>query len=691
MNHAPGANRLVREASPYLRQHAANPVDWYPWGEEGLTRAAQEDKPIFLSIGYSACHWCHVMERESFNSPPVAAFLNEHFVSIKVDREERPDVDAVYMEAVQAMTGAGGWPLTVFLTPSLHPFFGGTYFPPERRWGRPSFLEVLHAVVAAWRTRRHDLNAQASALTEHLAAAAQRDDCGELDPPGALAGAVARLGQQFDPTYGGFGGAPKFPSPARLFLLLHAAARGDLQAENMLATTLEGMARGGMYDWVGGGFHRYSVDAQWLLPHFEKMLYDNALLARLYGEAGLALNKRKWLAVAKETAAYLVREMQGGEGGFFASTDADSEGEEGRFFTWTPEEISSVLPREEAAALIAACAVTSEGNFEHGRTILRPANDLAAVAVALGSSPQALDTTLSRARLLLRAGRCRRVPPALDDTRLAAWNGMAVWALAYLGVAFDEPPFLEAARRAGDFLLQRSDSPGPITRAWRDGVTGGVETLEDVAWVAAGLVELYQTTGELRYLTRSREVLHRRLPRYRGERGTLFETADDGQRLPLRPRSPHDGATPAAASVAVRACLQVAALTGDETLRSWAEAALISAGAVLSHAPEACAGLLLAALEASHPPSQLVLVGEPEDGATRVLLRTALTAPRRPTGIALSPAVPVPTEVVETVPIFQGRRGTRNQRATAYLCRDGSCDLPSQDPLALANALAALP
>ncbi len=681
-------NRLGKESSPYLRQHAGNPVDWYPWGEEALERARREDKPIFLSIGYAACHWCHVMERESFESTEVAAFLNHHFVPIKVDREERPDLDAVYMEAVVAMTGSGGWPLTVFLTPTLKPFFGGTYFPPQRRWGRPSFLELLTAVAEAWSTRRDDIERQAGALLDHLGSAGQRNHSGALDPHATLSAAVATLARRFDPAHGGFDGAPKFPSPARLFLLCHAAAGGDATAAGMLSATLDGMARGGMYDWVGGGFHRYSVDAAWLVPHFEKMLYDNALLARLYGEAGIALERPAWLEVARETAEYLVREMQAAEGGFFSSTDADSEGEEGRFFTYTPAEIAAVLPADEAAAIIAACEVTPHGNFEHGRTILRPASDLVAVARSLKVPPEGLGELLQRARLHLRAARARRVPPALDDKRLAGWNGMAVWALAYLSVALEEQRFLAAARRAGEFLLARCVRAGqPIVRAWKDGVSSGAETLEDVAWVAAGLAELYQAAGDTRFLAAARDLLRGRFPRYRDANGVLFETPDDGEPLPLRPRSPHDGATPSSAAVAVHACLTVAALTDDGELRRSAEEALAAEGTFIARAADQAAGLLLAALAASTPPSQAVIVGDPSHPGTQELLRAAFASPFRPTAVARA-APPVPFEVTRLVPLFAGRGGTSGQPPLAYLCHDGRCDLPFTSAAELAAALA---
>lgn len=692
MTSASPRNRLHAASSPYLRQHAGNPVDWYPWGEEALQRARQEDKPIFLSIGYAACHWCHVMERESFESAEVAAFLNEHFVSIKVDREERPDVDAVYMEAVQAISGSAGWPLTVFLTPTLLPLYGGTYFPPEPRWGRPSFKEVLVAVLDAWQQRRGDLLAQSNTLVERLAAASSRDRRRIVDAPAAGQRATGALARRFDTEWGGFDGAPKFPSPARLFLLLHAAARGDTAARTMLSTTLDAMARGGMYDWVGGGFHRYSVDDRWLCPHFEKMLYDNALLARLYGEAGAILGRTAWLAVARETADYLLREMQGPEGGLYASTDADSEGEEGRYFTWTPDEIAAALPADQAAVVLAACGVTREGNFEHGRSILRPKAELDSVAASLGLSPGAAAELLQHARLALRAARSARTPPPLDDKRLAGWNGMAVWALAYLGVVLDERKFVNAAQRAGDFLLRlHPHHGGPLMRAWREGVASGAETLEDVAWVATGLAELYQVTGELRYLIGAAAVLRRRLPHYRDEAtGALLDTPDDGEPLPLRPRSPHDGATPSPAGVAARACLTVAALTEDESLRRRAEDAVNGEGALLAHAPEACAALLLASLEAAQPPSQLVLIGDGHTPGWEELLRTALTSPRRPTAIALCPSFPVPPEVIREVPIFAGRGDPATPLPAAYLCRGLACDPRRHDARTLAAALAEL-
>ncbi|MGE5236459.1 MAG: thioredoxin domain-containing protein, partial [Acidobacteriota bacterium] len=350
-------NRLADEPSPYLQQHARNPVDWYPWGEEAQARARTSQRPLFVSIGYSACHWCHVMERESFEDPTVAGFLAEHFVAVKVDREERPDVDAVYMDAVQALTGRGGWPLTVFLTPELEPFFGGTYFPPQRRYGMPSFLEVLQAVAEAWEHRPDEVRSQAAQLAAHLRKAVPAAGDARPDIARAARLALAELERTHDPRWGGFGSAPKFPTASRLFFLLDRAAEGHGQARAMLVRTLDGMAGGGMWDWLGGGFHRYSVDERWLIPHFEKMLYDNALLARAYGAAGTVLGRPDWLVVARRTADYMIGEMQGDEGGFLSSSDADSEGEEGRFFTWTADEVGDALPAGEAEALIRLCGL----------------------------------------------------------------------------------------------------------------------------------------------------------------------------------------------------------------------------------------------------------------------------------------------------------------------------------------------
>jgi uncharacterized protein YyaL (SSP411 family) len=683
-------NRLVQEPSPYLRQHAHNPVDWYPWGEEALARARAEDKPIFLSIGYAACHWCHVMERESFEDLAIAAVLNADFVPIKVDREERPDLDLVYMTAVQAMTGSGGWPLSAFLTPDLEPFFGGTYFPPESRSGMPSFREVLAAVSDAWQDRRQELEGNAASVALHLASISNREAGADLNVEWVSHAALAALAAEHDERRGGFGGAPKFPSPSRLFFLLEHARKGE-KARSMLARTLDGMAAGGMYDWLGGGFHRYSVDRDWLVPHFEKMLYDNALLARVYGQAGLAFGREEWVGVARATADYLLREMCGSEGAFFSSTDADSEEHEGRFFTWTADQVRQTLPPEHAELVTAFLALGPEGNFEGEASILRPARALREVAVELKIEPEAAVEMLARAREELMSARAQRVPPATDDKRLAGWNGMAVWSLAWLGAALPETRYVEAARRAATFLLDHIQGDGRLVRSWRDGIASGTETLEDVAWVSAGLVQLYEAEGDLRWLSSAKDLISRRMRHYQGPAGMLYDTADDGPSLIMRPRNPTDGATPSAAGVMVATLLRLSALTEDETLREAAERALRAEAAVISRIPVATTTLLQAAEEARRPPRTLVVVGDPLWETTRRLLAVALRDQPAGCVLALSPSVPVPAAVAREVPLFSGRESVEDGLARAYLCEGGACRLPIEDPAALSLALSALP
>jgi uncharacterized protein YyaL (SSP411 family) len=683
-------NRLAAEPSPYLRQHAHNPVDWFPWGEEALERARAEDRPIFLSIGYAACHWCHVMERESFEDPATAALLNAGFVPIKVDREERPDLDLVYMTAVQAMTGSGGWPLSVFLTPDLEPFFGGTYFPPEGRWGMPSFPEVLAAVSDAWQHRRQELEGNAASVVAHLAEISNRD--GGADPAleWVSPAALAALAAEHDERRGGFGGAPKFPSPSRLFFLLERARKNE-KARSMLARTLDGMAAGGMYDWLGGGFHRYSVDRDWLIPHFEKMLYDNAFLAHIYGQAGMAFGRAEWVDVARATADYLLREMCGTEGAFFSSTDADSEGHEGRFFTWTPEQIRQALPSELATVAIPLFALTPEGNFEGGASVLRPARPLPEVAAELGLELRNAAERLAEVRERLLAARARRVPPATDDKRLAGWNGMVVSSLAWLGAALPEPRYLDAARRAATFLLERITPDGRLVRSWREGAASGTETLEDVAWVASGLLQLYEADGDIQWLAAANGLVARRLPHYQAASGVLYDTPDDGPGLIMRPRNPTDGATPSAAGELAATALRLSALTGNGELRAAAERAVHAEAAVVARIPATTTTLLQALEAASRPPATLVVVGDPRWESTRVLLAVARREKPSWCALALSPSVPVPERIVREVPLFEGREHVADGRARAYLCEGGVCRLPVGDPEALSRALGDLP
>ncbi|MEW6336398.1 MAG: thioredoxin domain-containing protein [Acidobacteriota bacterium] len=688
MDHDARRNRLAGETSPYLLQHSGNPVDWRPWGPEALELARREGTPIFLSIGYSACHWCHVMERESFEDEAAAEFLNRHFVPIKVDREERPDIDAVYMNAVQAMTGRGGWPLSVFLTPDLEPFFGGTYFPPERRHGMPSFRDVLLAVEAAWRERRGEVVREAASLAARLAALSAPPHRADLDVARGLREALEDLASTFDARAGGFGGAPKFPTPSRLFFLLERALAGSAAAREMLSVTLDGMAAGGMRDWVGGGFHRYSVDAQWLIPHFEKMLHDNALLARAYGAAGLLLGRPEWVEVARDTADYLVREMRGPEGGFLASTDADTEGEEGRTFTWTAGEVRGALAPDEAATIVALCRLDGPPNFEGGRSVLRPALSGEQLAAATGLPADRALAVVARARLALRGERARRAQPATDDKRLAGWNGMAMWSLAWLGAAFDEPRYTGAAARAAEFVLREMRAAGGgLARSWRGGRTSGAETLEDVAWVSAGLVELYQADGAPRWLDAALALVEDRLPAYRGETGALYDAPSDGEALPLRPRSPLDGATPASPAVMASTLRRLAVLTGRAELEEAAREAVGAESGVLSRAPDAASSLLGVAADLAAPATEVVVVGDPSWPSTRALLAAARRAASPSAVIVPSPSFPLPAHLIELVPLFAGREHAPAGQALAYHCVGGACRLPTSEPEALGSTL----
>ncbi|MGE3809607.1 MAG: thioredoxin domain-containing protein, partial [Gemmataceae bacterium] len=497
-------NRLSAATSPYLKQHAHNPVDWFPWGPEALNKAREQDRPIFLSIGYSACHWCHVMEHESFEDDETAAFLNEHFVSIKVDREERPDLDHIYMTAVQMMTGQGGWPMSVFLTPDLRPFYGGTYFPPEPRYGRPSFLQVLNALVDAWGNRREQLHAAAGQLTDGLKQVTQipqADGDSQLSPE-LLRGAMRQLQRAFDSTHGGFGSAPKFPHPMELQLLLRIWLRlGADDAAAMAKHTLDKMAMGGIYDHLGGGFHRYSTDARWLVPHFEKMLYDNALLTVAYLEGYQATRDPFYKEVVEETLAYVRREMRSVSGPFFSTQDADSEGEEGKFFVWTLEEIEELLGAEEASLFAEVYDVTADGNWE-GHNILNRSKTFAQSARLLKLEESELRQRLDAARKRLFDVRCRRIWPGRDEKVLTAWNGLMINAFARAARVLDDPSYAETAAGAADFILKNMRGPGGrLLRTWSQGSQAALNAYQvDYAYLIDALVSLFEATFDARWL-----------------------------------------------------------------------------------------------------------------------------------------------------------------------------------------------
>ncbi|MFB3091975.1 MAG: thioredoxin domain-containing protein, partial [Dehalococcoidia bacterium] len=537
------ANRLIHETSPYLLQHAHNPVDWYPWGEEALEKAKEEDKPILLSIGYSACHWCHVMERESFENVDIAKTMNESFVSIKVDREERPDLDSIYMQAVQALTGQGGWPMTVFLTPQGEPFYGGTYFPPEDRGGMPGFHGVLKAMDEAYRTRRGDVGKATSELVNRLQQTSRIKSNTDLLTRDVLDEAFLHLAAGFDEQNGGFGDAPKFPQPMIYdFLLRYHHSTNNEKALQILNLSLEKMALGGMYDQLGGGFHRYSTDSYWLVPHFEKMLYDNALLSRLYLHAFQATGHDLYLRIVQETLNYVLREMTDEEGGFYSSQDADSEGEEGKFFVWTPKEVEEALGEEDAHIFNAYYDVTSVGNFE-GNNILNVPRDAETVTDELDVTPERLEEVLQRGKKALLEVRERRVPPARDDKILTAWNGLMLRSFAEAAAVLQREDYRNAAIANATFITRDLQKEGRLLRTYRDGQAKLKGYLEDYSFLADGLMAVYELTFDQRWLDEARRLVDDMVDLFWEEdEGVFYDTGKDHETLLVRPRELFDNA-----------------------------------------------------------------------------------------------------------------------------------------------------
>jgi uncharacterized protein YyaL (SSP411 family) len=669
------ANRLAGETSPYLLQHKDNPVDWYPWSEEALALARAEDRPILLSIGYSSCHWCHVMERESFEDSDTAAYMNENFVPIKVDREERPDLDAIYMEAVQGMTGHGGWPMTVFLDPEGVPFYGGTYFPPESRQGMPSFRMVMEAVVESWRSQRERIRAAAAQIRDQLGALARVEPSSDPIDPGLLDTATRQLRMLADMRHGGFGSAPKFPpAPALEFLL----ARGE---HDVVEVTLDAMAAGGIHDQVGGGFARYSVDGVWLVPHFEKMLYDNALLARAYLHGWQALGHDRWREVAERTIDWALREMRGPEGGFYSALDADSEGEEGRFYTWTPAEMRGVLDAtglgDEADAILAFWGVTEAGNFE-GRNILHLPGGLDA------ARPDGLE----QARTALYEHRHDRVWPGLDDKRILSWNALMIAALADSGALLGRDDHLAAATAGAEFVWSAMrDQEGRLLRTWKDGVARLPAYLEDYAYLVDALLTLYESTFDVRWFDASREVADRMIESFADpERGGFFTTASDHERLIARRKDVEDHPIPSGNSAAALALLRLAALTGEHRYTDEANSVFRLLGPVAGRHPQALVHLLRAIDFHLAAVKEVALVApqSADGGAARDLapLAAAVRSELRPHLVLAGGAEG------STRPELMLERSSVDGRAAAYVCENFSCRRPVTEPGELAAALA---
>ena len=667
-------NHLTGEKSPYLLQHQENPVDWFPWGEEALARAKAEDKPIFLSIGYSTCHWCHVMERESFEVEKTGAFLNEHYVSIKVDREERPDVDKIYMTFVQSTTGSGGWPLNVFLTPDLKPFYGGTYFPPDERHGRPGFLQLLQQIAGLWHERKMEIVASADELHARLELITARD-AKENFPltPQLLQRAAQLFEESYDAVNGGFGGAPKFPQPAIPSLVLRVAKRsGDDEAVKMVLHTCDKMAAGGIHDQLGGGFARYAVDAEWLVPHFEKMLYDNAQLAQLYLDLFLVSGDERHAEVVRDILDYVLRDMTHLGGGFFSAEDADSEGHEGKFYCWTKAELSRLLAVEEYNVAAKYFGITAEGNFvDHSHPT--PLSGQNVLSIVESNVPAADQPLLASAKLKMLGARAGRIRPQLDDKVLASWNGLMLGAFTRAAVVLDDGRYRAAAEKNLSFLREKlwDGETRTLYHRWRDGQRDDVQLLEGYAFLLDGVIQLYEATVNPKHLDFANELAGAMIARfYDPANGGFWQTAGDAKNLILRVKDDYDGAEPSGNSVATLALLKLAVITGREDFRQPAGATLHLFAARLQQQPAALAYLLHAVDFSLDEPRRVVIAGDANSTKFRELL-CAAHAVYQPNKIVLGNT--------GAVAPFAGTLPAKGE-ATLYICTGNACQPPTDDP-----------
>ena len=673
-------NHLADSLSPYLRQHAGNPVDWYPWSAQALEKARREDKPIFLSIGYSACHWCHVMAHESFEDPATADFLNTHFVSIKVDREQRPDLDSLYMSAVVALTGQGGWPMSVFLTPDLQPFYGGTYFPPRPAHGLPGFRELLETLVIAWHEKRAEIVQESAHLTEQILA-----QSGQNGTPAAFDGEDLNvithiLVKSYDWQNGGWGTAPKFPQPMLLEFLLGRHLGGDPQALAPVLHALHAMRRGGMYDVVGGGFSRYSTDATWHIPHFEKMLYDNAQLASIYLHAWQVTGEPAFRQVVEESLGFVMRELSSPEGGFYSSLDADSEGEEGKFYTWEQAELRVVLGKK-AEFFESAYGITAAGNRESGIVLQRHLDDRGLAAQFKFKHAQ-VQEQLAECHARLLAKRLNRTRPATDDKVLTVWNGLMLAVFAEAGIAFGYPDLLTRAAQAADFLLTALCPGGTLRHAWREGQAGEEVFLEDYAALILGLLALYQADFNPRWFQQADSLTAEMLERFSNPQGGFFDTPADAQTVLVRPRDLQDNATPSGNALAAQALLKLAAFSGKQSYRDKAESALGLVSRMAVRYPAAFGAWLSAADLALDTICQVAIVGDLSDPRTRALLARVRERHRPNLVLAASALPPAPGS-----PALLDQRGMLAGKPTAHVCTGFVCQLPVTHPEELARQL----
>ena len=675
-------NRLAQTNSPYLLQHADNPVDWYPWSQEALEKARQEDKPIFLSIGYAACHWCHVMAHESFEDEEIAAIMNDHFINIKVDREERPDLDTIYMNAVVAMTGQGGWPMSVFLTPDGEPFFGGTYFPPTSRYNIPAFKDVLLNVDRAWRTERERITRSGEEISKHLRQSVQLSGSnGRLDRS-TIETAAMSLAQAYDWKYGGWGQAPKFPQAMAIEFLLLRAVKNDKFAREMATHALNAMARGGIYDVIGGGFSRYSTDNNWLVPHFEKMLYDNALLARVYLHAHLISGEDSYREVCENTLDFIAREMSHPQGGFFSSLDADSEGVEGRYYLWMPDEVRAILgDAQEAELVISAYNLSSHGNFD-GSNVLQIAIDDASLAKRCNLSVEQLLAKLDEIHKRLLLAREKRVKPDADDKVLTSWNSLAALVFSEAARYLSKGIYEEMAIRNIEFLLSELYTGERLLRSWRAGQAQHNAYLDDYAALILALISLYQTNHDQRWFNWALRLCEEMVAHYSDPAGGFYDTRNDHESLVFRPKDIQDNATPSGNALAATALLQLAAFTGRQDWRDMAETMLISIQKAASSYPTAFAQWLCAIDLALQPLKEVAILSPPSDARDSALIKALWSSYRPNLVAAISPYPPHPD-----APALLDNRSLLDGQPTAYVCQNFVCNQPVNQPEDLLNQI----
>jgi uncharacterized protein YyaL (SSP411 family) len=669
-------NRLINETSPYLLQHAHNPVDWYPWGEEAFERAKQEDKPVFLSIGYSTCHWCHVMERESFENEKIAEIMNKHFICIKVDREHRPDVDGIYMNAVQMMTGSGGWPLSVFLTPDGKPFFGGTYFPPKDLYGRPGFDRVLLSIADAWKNRRQELVESSNKISEVLANLTGPTEKETLSPDMLKAG-FDYFNATFDAVNGGFGPAPKFPQPTNLSMLLSYWHRTkDTQALKMVEKSLDVMAKGGIYDHIGGGFHRYATDGRWLVPHFEKMLYDQALLSKVYIQAYQATGKEKYATTAREIFGYVLRDMTDSKGGFYSAEDADSEGEEGVFYVWAPKQINSILDKDEAEIFSAYYGVTKKGNFEENKTILSIIIPTGQLEKKFKKDHKALMNILSKTRSKIFAEREKRIRPHRDDKIITAWNGLMISSMAYGGAVLQEEKYIRAAERAAKFIMDALHKNGRLMRYHRQGQAVELAFLDDYAFTIMGFLDLYEASFETKWLIDAKILAEEMIQLFAdNEQGGFFLTGKDSEKLITRIKPSTDGVIPSGNSAAAFALLKLGKLTMNQHFTEQGIKVLESFSRQLKQSSGYSSEMLSALNFSLGPTQEIVIAGNSDATDTQQMLKLIRSKFLPNAVILLHQQENSDSGLDKTIPFVKNLTAIEG-KATAYVCENFACNRP---------------